>query len=180
MYDRSWYINKIIYPSRIWNTQTTSSTDTAEWSTSPGGGREKHDALLLFLWMIFDVYKQEPIWASTAGDSGSCIDIPQQGSLSQYLSNDRSLHVWESVCRNPWNFFLWNQESGILDVKIWNTARDPTKDWNPESKFHWQILESSSWNPESTAWNPESKTVLASLTWGLTGRQGQGSLRSNA
>ena len=55
-------------------------------------------------------------------------------------------------------------ESGIL-----NTAqgiRNPTNDWNPESKFHGQRLESSTWNPESTAWNPESKTVLDSFYTG--------------
>ena len=31
----------------------------------------------------------------------------------------------------------------------------------PESKFHWQRLEPSTWNPESKAWIPES--VLDSL-----------------
>ena len=45
-------------------------------------------------------------------------------------------------------------------AKIWaNPAfrvADPTYDWNPGSKFHWQKLESSSWNPESTARNAES------------------------
>ena len=57
-------------------------------------------------------------------------------------------------------------ESGILGFGIWNTAlglRNPTKDWNPESKFYRKILESSTWSPESTAWNPESKTVQDSL-----------------
>ena len=45
-------------------------------------------------------------------------------------------------------------------AKIWaNPAfrvADPTYDWNPGSKFHWQKVESSSWNPESTARNAES------------------------
>ena len=36
----------------------------------------------------------------------------------------------------------------------------------PESKFHWQRLGSSAWNPESTVWNPESKSLLDSLPWG--------------
>ena len=31
-------------------------------------------------------------------------------------------------------------------------------------EIQWQRLESSTWNPESTARNPESKTVLDSLT----------------
>ena len=46
-----------------------------------------------------------------------------------------------------------------------NTAqgiRNPTKDWNPESKFHWQKLESSTWNPESTAWKSRIQDCLRS------------------
>ena len=50
-------------------------------------------------------------------------------------------------------------KSGILHFG----NRNPTNGWNPESKFHWQRLES--WNPESIAWNPESKAVLDSITW---------------
>ena len=57
-------------------------------------------------------------------------------------------------------------ESGILGFGIRNTARNPTNDWNPESKFHWQRLKPSTLNPESPAWNPESKTVLDSVAWG--------------
>ena len=56
---------------------------------------------------------------------------------------------------------------GIFSCGIRNTAqgtRNPTNDWNPESKFHWQRLKSSTWNPESTAWNPESRTMLDPLT----------------
>ena len=30
----------------------------------------------------------------------------------------------------------------------------------------WNLLESSTWNPYSTAWNPESKIVGNFLTWG--------------
>ena len=44
---------------------------------------------------------------------------------------------------NLGNFCLWNPEPGF---GIRNTAqgiRYPTNDWNPESKFYWQILESS-------------------------------------
>ena len=41
-------------------------------------------------------------------------------------------------------------ESGIRGCGIRNTAsRNLTDDWNLESKFYWQILESSTWNPES-------------------------------
>lgn len=49
-----------------------------------------------------------------------------------------------------------------MDSGIRNTSqgiRNPTEDWNPESKFHRRRL-------ESTAWNPEYKTVLDCLTWG--------------
>ena len=45
-------------------------------------------------------------------------------------------------------------ESGILGFGIRNTARrfrNPTNDWNPESKFYRQILESSTRNPEYKA-----------------------------
>ena len=60
-------------------------------------------------------------------------------------------------------------ESGILGFGIWNTAqgiRDSTSDWTPESKFHWQSRQSSTWNPESTGWNPEKKTDLDFRNWG--------------
>ena len=61
-------------------------------------------------------------------------------------------------------------ESAILGFWIQNTAQESgialNRTWNPESKFHWQRLESSTWYPESAAWIPESKTVLVSLTWG--------------
>ena len=78
--------------------------------------------------------------------------------------------------RNPWSFCLWNPgsgiflvlESAILEFGFQNAVqgiRNPTNDWNPESRFQWQRLESRTRNPESTAWNPKSKTVLDSVTW---------------
>ena len=69
----------------------------------------------------------------------------------------------------------WNSESKFYRQKIRNPVpgtRNPYKDMsdlNPESKFHWHRLESSTWNPGSTAWNPESKTVLDSLKGGGAG-----------
>ena len=48
-------------------------------------------------------------------------------------------------------------ESGILGFGIRNTAQgtwNHTNDWNSKSKFHWQRLESSRWNPESAVCNP--------------------------
>ena len=65
--------------------------------------------------------------------------------------------------RNAGNFCLGNLGIGIRNRG--RGIRNPTNDWNPESKFHLQRLESSTWNPESTARNPESKTVLDSITW---------------
>ena len=59
-----------------------------------------------------------------------------------------------------------NPDYGIREIfarGVRNTAqaiRNPTNHRNPESKFHSQRLESSTWNPESMVWNLESKTVL--------------------
>ena len=53
-------------------------------------------------------------------------------------------------------------EQGILGFGIRTTAqgiRNPTKDWNPESEFHRQILPT----PLPGIQNPESKTGLDSL-----------------
>ena len=58
-------------------------------------------------------------------------------------------------------------DKGILipeSRNIRNAARSRIQ--NPESKFHWQRLQSSSWNLEFKASKPESKTVFDSLTWG--------------
>ena len=69
-------------------------------------------------------------------------------------------------------------ESATLYFRIRNIAQgiqNPANDWNSESKFHWQRLEFSIWNLDSTAWNPESITVLAfPSTWGLGGGGGGG------
>ena len=66
--------------------------------------------------------------------------------LPSFISS--SPHVRECGFRNPRNFCWWNpesrkllEESGILGFGI----RNPSKDLNPEPKFHWQRLESSTW-----------------------------------
>ena len=59
-------------------------------------------------------------------------------SLGRY-----SPHVRES--RIPEYGKILFMESGTLGCGIWNL----TNDWNPESKFYWQIQESSFLNPES-------------------------------
>ena len=70
-----------------------------------------------------------------------------------------SLHIRESG-----KFLLVEFEIlGFGIRKIAQGIRNPTKDWNLKSKFHWQRQESSTWNPESTAWDPEFKTFLDSL-----------------
>ena len=43
--------------------------------------------------------------------------------------------------------------------------RNPTKDWNPESKFHCHRLESSTWNPESGIRNPRRGIRSRRLSW---------------
>ena len=97
--------------------------------------------------------------------------------LHTKIANDHSVvslfyvspHVRESRFWNLGSGKILLVELGILGFGIWNTAQgiwNPINDWNSESKFYWQILESGTWNLESTVWNPESKTVLDSLTWG--------------
>ena len=65
---------------------------------------------------------------------------------SLYTCTSFPPHVRESRFRNLRNMFLWNpesrkillMESGILGFRIRNTAegiRNPTNDWNLESKF---------------------------------------------
>ena len=62
----------------------------------------------------------------------------------------------------------WNPESGIQGFGIQNTAqgiRNPSKDWNPQSKFHLQRLKCSTW--ESGIYGVEFRIQdLDSLTWG--------------
>ena len=71
-------------------------------------------------------------------------------------------HALSSSSHHPGNFCLWDPESakiffvesGIQGIGIRNTAkgiRNSTKDWNLESKFNCQRLESSTWNPEFAA-----------------------------
>ena len=54
----------------------------------------------------------------------------------------------------PGNFCMWNRESWTLESRMPLTIgiRNPS--------FIEKDLESSNWNPESTAWNSDSKNVL--------------------
>ena len=90
---------------------------------------------------------------------------PSFKNLKKIEVNDIRKWNFESKIRIPESKKFLLVESGILGFWIRNTAQgigNPTNNWNPESKFHWQ--ESSTWNPESTEWNPESKIVLDSLS----------------
>ena len=80
-------------------------------------------------------------------------------------SRIREIFAWGIL--NTEKFCLLNPElnMGFGTRNVAQGNRNPTKDWNPESKFHCHRLESSTWNPESSAWNPESKTFLDFLTW---------------
>ena len=98
-----------------------------------------------------------------------CIWNPESGKILFVESGIRE----NFACRiqNPGKVCLWNPESGkillvvsgiwkillvesgILGFGIRNTAqgiRNPTNDWNPQSKSNWERLEWSTWNPEST------------------------------
>ena len=61
--------------------------------------------------------------------------------------------------QNPQKFRLSNPESLALEsgIQLKESGIPLT------TKFRWQRLESSTWDPESTAWNPQSKNVLDSL-----------------
>ena len=69
--------------------------------------------------------------------------------------------VREYGFQSPENFCSSNLESQILSFEIGNTPwgiRNPTDDWNTESKFHWPKKKKTN----SCPWNP----VLDSLTKG--------------
>ena len=105
-------------------------TDTTGWSTTEAGGERStmpyYYFIFFFEWSLISINRSlfgqvPPVigvqfpWLCAP----TCVDILQQGSLlSQYLSNDRSLHVMESVFRNPWNFCLWNPESWAMESGI--------------------------------------------------------------
>ena len=149
-------------------------TDTTGWSTTEPRGER---SMMTYYYFIFSewslIYMSRSLFGQVPPVIGvqspwlcapTCVDILQQGSLlSQYLSNDRSLHVMESVFRNPWNFCLWNpeswametgihlKESGILlRIGIQNPS-STDKDWNQEPEIR----------------NPEPKTVFACPYMGL-------------
>ena len=94
----------------------------------------------------------------------SCL-YPDFNSQVALCKRIREIFAWGIL--NPETFCLLNPEliPGFGTRNIAEKNRNPTKDWNPEYKFHCHRLKSSTWNPESEAWNPESKTVFDPLTW---------------
>ena len=79
-----------------------------------------------------------------------------------------SPHVRECGFRNPRNFCWWNPESRKLLVEseiLGFGIRNPSKDLNPEPKFHWQRLESSTWESrihgvDSLIWDDRADVQL--------------------
>ena len=68
------------------------------------------------------------------------------GSFTETQNDPKCLlvesRIWENLV----------VKSGVMGFGIWKITqgfRNPTINCNPESKFHWQRLESSTWNPES-------------------------------
>ena len=83
-------------------------------------------------------------------------------------------NVRKSGFRNPWNSCLCNVKSGkfvLWKSKSWAwnpeyssgnpESHYPIKDWNPESKFHWQRIQ----NPEPGIRNPRRGVQNPRLTW---------------
>ena len=104
-------------------------------------------------WWILHLYLQEwKVGKVVSRINFWCKFYQDLDSFATPKEHSSSPHVGESRFRNPWNFDCGIQNMG-------QGIRNPTKDWNSESRFHLQRLESSTWNPESN-------TVLDSLTWG--------------
>ena len=86
-------------------------------------------------------------------------------SLSNHWVIKNSPHVRESFCLlNPESGNILLVESGILGLRIPKIQLKeygiPLTTGIQNPSFHWERLEYSTWNPESTAWNPESKTLF--------------------
>ena len=129
-------------------------TDTTGWSTTEARGERSMMTFYyyIFFWMIFDLYKQEPIWASTAGDRGS-VPVTLCSYMYWYPSTGflvKSVFVkWQvAPCngiRIPESVKFLLLESGLLGYGIWSTSqgiRDPTKDQgHPTSIFEKYLFE---------------------------------------
>ena len=99
-------------------------------------------------------HSQSASWNDFRGPSVQALPHPSRFSLTRARSLFRPL-----LPRACYAGYV-ETESGVFGI------RNPAKDWDPESRSHWQRLQSSTWNPEFPAWNPESTTVLDSFTRG--------------
>ena len=112
--------------------------------------------LFAWEWKIISISKAEHLPSFWNRGPGA-ISLRMQLSLLKGTRRDGSISPHVRECGSLL------VEAGILGFGIRNTSqgfRNPTKDWNQESKFHWQRLESSSWNPVC-------KNVL-DFQWGYT------------
>ena len=109
-------------------------------------------------------HSQSASWNDFRGPSVRALPHPSRVSLSRARSLFRPLlpSAWYPKRQHLYSCFAGyvETESGVFG------NRNPAKDWDPESRFHWQRLQSSTWNPEFPAWNPEATTVLDSFTRG--------------
>ena len=87
-------------------------------------------------------------------------DVYQENQILLTTITDGIRDIFACGIRNP-------EKSCIFGIQL-KESRNSTNDWNPDFGY-WQILESGTWNLESTARKPESKTVLDSLSWGDSG-----------
>ena len=109
-------------------------------------------------WAPTLVLKQRP-----GGTRKWPISLRMQLSLLKGTRRDGSIspHVRESGFQYPWKVCWWNPESSALESGIHlKESGIPLTIGIQNPRFHWQRLESSSWNPVS-------KNVL-DFQWGYT------------
>ena len=146
------------FRSKEWGTRVKDRAKQAQVKERGGVGEERKETFLPFLKPSFPFPSPSFFFG-----------ISSHFSRGQ---NRKSLSTVFFLLRNQKETLATqaNQESRILGFGIQNTAqgiRNPTNDRNPESNFHWQRLESSTWNPQSTAWGPESiRLSWIPSTWG--------------
>ena len=96
--------------------------------------------LLVITWLIKATWYMQSNFHYTSSLSSTSATI-----YFSHLPHARASGIWENFACGIWNpgFGIRNTAQGI---------RNPTNDWNLESKFHWQRLKSSTWSPKSTEW----------------------------
>ena len=88
-------------------------------------------------------------------------DVYLENQILLTTITDEIRDIFACGIRNP-------EKSCIFGIQL-KESRNSTNDLTPDFEFYWQILESRTWNLESTARKPESKSVLDSLSWGDSG-----------